>query len=81
MYLSAIDKVEYLHHDKYIEHKCHVSRVNTCFVESSLVISSTTDLYQSTRTNSAPYYSVVPLPLGIGYELGAVERIQTFRNE
>ena len=82
MDLASIHEIEDLHHHKGIEDEGEMSRIDLCFFKGSGIIIASCYGVKPSTTHSTAYFSVVPLVLWIGHELGlGVETVGFLRNE
>lgn len=63
MQLSGINKVEDLHHNKYIEDKGEVSRVDESWCVGCVVLITSVNVKEPTTANSPTDHSIQPLIL------------------
>jgi len=81
VYLSGIEEVEYLHHDKSIEDECEVARVNSFSLINSFIVRIARYGDHSAGANSSSHYAIVPFPLWMGCKVSFIVAINLFGNE
>lgn len=65
MKFSGVEEVEDLHHNKGVEDKCEMPRVDAVVLQDCLILFVSVEGIKSPAANSASHHAIMPLKLGM----------------